>query len=306
MAEVFLALLSKITPLYLLIGCGYISARYLEVQGKNIANTMFYFFVPITIFHGVWIAKLTPAMLLLPLLTFSISTALCFLFLWFSRKLYKGAEANILALSAGLANCGYFGLPVALLLFPPETVGIYITSFLGMTLFQNSFGMYVAARGRYHARDAFRKTITLPTLYAFLLAVILNFTHVPAPELMENFFRDVRGAYTVLGMMMIGIGIGAMQKFVINWRFLSVAFAARFLAYPVMIGLMIALDYYVLHWFGWPVYHSLMLLGLVPLAADTVAIATMMECHADAMSGTVLVSTLFALLYIPFMAAILF
>ena len=62
-------------------------------------------------------------------------------------------------------------------------------SALGFILFENSFGFYLAARSRYSARESLRTVLRLPSLYATLLAVALNFAYLypvltgsPIPE----------------------------------------------------------------------------------------------------------------------------
>jgi predicted permease len=48
----------------------------------------------------------------------------------------------------------------------------------------------------------------------------------------------------------------------------------------------------------------LVLASAVPLAADTVAFAALLKCHPEEMASAVVLSSLFALFYIPFIVAV--
>ena len=53
-------------------------------------------------------------------------------------------------------------------------------------------------------------------------------------------------------------------------------------------------------------YRAFMLLSIVPIAANTVIFATVLDVHPDKVSSSVLFSTFFGLIYVPVIIVFLF
>ena len=126
----FFALLLKIVPLYMNIGLGYVASKALGTSRDSIARIMFFLINPIIIFNGVLNVKLNAGVLFLPLLIFAISSILCLSFYKLGKGIWNDSSRNLMAFSAGSGNTGYFGLPLALLLFSDEAEGAYVLAFL--------------------------------------------------------------------------------------------------------------------------------------------------------------------------------
>jgi len=300
---VFLTLVMKLMPLYLMIGLGYIAGRFLELQSRHIAGTMIYMITPIIVFSGVMTVELSPLRAALPFMVWGICICISLLFLVIGRWQLRDRRANILALAVGTGNTGYFGIPVALLLLGESQVGLYILCMLGTTLHENSVGFYIAAKGRYPARECLRKVLRLPSLYAFMLALCLNSAGFDIPALLDSFVDSMRGAYTVFGMMIIGISIAGMSAGAVDGRFMGLAFIGKFLAWPLAIGLFVLLDTSWWHLFDGRVHQALWVLSFTPIAANTVVIAALLNTYPQQVATTTLLSTFFGLVYIPLMTA---
>lgn len=301
--EIFALLITKLIPLYVTIAMGYVAGRVLKVERESIAVVVLYMLVPIVMFSGVLKAGVSAVTLTVPFVTFCMASLLCAVFYGIARRFWRDATPNILACAAGTGNTGYFGLPVAMMLFEDRTVGIYILAVLGVTIFESSIGFYVAARGQHTAREAFLKVLKLPVVYAFLLGILVQEFHVPVPPLFWDFMANIRGAYTVLGMMIVGLGIAAMPRFRLDFSFTAVAFAAKFLAWPLLALAVVHADAAWLHFLGEETHKTLILLSIVPMAANTVVIATLLKTHPDKAAAAVLLATLVALIYVPLMCA---
>ncbi|MFE8070843.1 AEC family transporter [Marinobacteraceae bacterium S3BR75-40.1] len=298
------ALLVKLIPLYLLIVLGWLAGRFVGARGEHIAPLMMYFVTPAVVFSGVMSAPLTPQVLLLPLLVWATCVVMSLVFLKLGKGLLGDNRANILALAVGTGNTGYFGIPVALLLFGEEGLGLYIICMLGTTLFENSVGFYIAARGRYGARECFARVLRLPSLYAFAAAAILNTNGIAMPEAVAPFFDNMFGAYSTFGMMIIGMSIGRLSGLAGDWRFTGATGVGRFVAWPLLVLTLWSLDVAGPRIYEEAVYQSLFLISLTPVAANTVVIATLVGYPPRQVAGTTLLSTLFALVYIPLMVSI--
>ncbi len=305
MLEVFLHLAPRITNLYLLIAIGFIAGRFANVQKETLATLSFYFFIPLVMFHGVMQTDISISVVMMPIAVWLFSCISCFIVFKFSRKfLHERTQANIMALVAGTANSGYFGIPVALMIFDEKTVGIYITTVLGMTLFQSTLGFYMTSLGNYSAKDSWDKLKKVPVIYAFILGVILNYSGFKIPVFAQDFFINIRGAYIVIGMMIIGTGIAAIEKFRFNFKFTATAILARNLVWPIVAFAGFYLDQALFGLFDETFRKALVLASIVPIAADTAALAALLKCHPEEMATTVLISSLIAVIYIPLMVSL--
>lgn len=299
-----LALLYKLIPLYVTVVLGWVAGRYLQASGRHIAGIMLYIVTPSVVFAGVMSAPLSPEVILLPLVTFTLCTLIGVVTLLIGRRWLNDQSSNILPLAAGSGNTGYFGIPVALLLFGEAGVGLYIVCMLGATLFESSVGFYLAARGRYGIGDCLRRVARLPSLYAFALAVVLNLSGVSIPAVFVPLFDNLRGAYSVFGMMIVGMGILSFRGLAGNLRFTGLAFVGKFVAWPLAALLLWWIDSRFFQVYSVAVYQALFLVSIVPMAANTVVIATLLDTAPRQAAGTTLLSTLFALAFIPLMVGL--
>jgi predicted permease len=300
----FISLLTKIVPLYLNIGLGFLAGKSLHTNKDTIARFVFFIINPMIIFNGVLYVELEPSVLSLPLVTYCISCVLCVLFYRLSKNIWEDSSKNLVAYSAGTGNSGYFGLPVALLLFSNEGEGIYILLLLGVTLYENTLGYYLLAKGSLPAKECFKKVFQLPSLYAFLVALSLNYFKVPVPGIFVDFMVHIKGAYIVLGMMIIGLSLAELPHFKLDKKFIGMTFLAKFFAWPLAV---LALNYMDSWFFGFythDIHNALMLISIVPIAVNTVIVASLLDSKPEKASAAILLSTFFALFYVPVMVAI--
>lgn len=301
-----LALFIKLLPLYVTVALGWIAGRYLDASGKHIAGIMLYIVTPSVVFSGVMAAPLTPQVILLPALVFGFCTVIALVHLAIARKVLTDGSAQIIPLSVGTGNTGYFGIPVALLLFGEQGLALYIVCMLGTTLFENSVGFYLAARGKYSIRDALARVARLPSVYAFAGAVLLNLSGVSIPQVFTPLFDNLRGAYSILGMMIIGMGILSFKGLAGNPAFTGLAFFGKFVSWPALALGFWWLDAQVFGIYDLAVHQAIFLISITPIAANTVVIATLLDTAPRQAAGTTLLSTLFALGFIPVMIAWVF
>jgi predicted permease len=301
---VFWTLFLKVFPLYLTISLGYLAGKYLHVKKEIIAPLLIYIIVPIIVFNGVATTPLTLQHISLPFVFFLLCCFICFLFLWLSSLIWQDATKNILAFTAGTGNTGYFGLPVAVALFGKSLMGLVVFAILGITLYENTVGFFVVARGRNSIQKSVSKVVKLPTLYAFLAGILVNLARIHFGEVYANSVNNFSGAYIVLGMMLIGFGMADIHRSVIDFRFLGMAFLAKFVVWPFLMTFLVLLDERLFHFYSRDVYQMMMLLSIVPLAANTVSYATELRTQPEKATVAVLLSTLFALFFIPLMTIV--
>ncbi len=102
-------------------------------------------------------------------------------------------------------------------------------------------------------------------------------------------------------MMFIGIALAGMTQFKLNKKFVATAFTVKFLIWPLLVSLIIILDKAYFQFYGTQVYQIMLLLSLMPLPANSVAIATELDAAPDATALTVVLSTFVGVVYNPLM-----
>ena len=215
------------------------------------------------------------------------------------RFIWHDTTRNILAFAAGDGNTGYFGIPVATILFNTNLVNIYIFGSLGLSLFESSLGFFITAKGQYTAQESLLKIAKLPSLYAFFIGLLFNTIGLHLGSIYTDTVSNFRGAYTILGMMIIGLGLASIVDYKFDFKFIGLSFFAKFIVWPVLMALVIIINTATLRIYDPNISKVLILLSIVPLAAATVVIATQMNVQPEKASLAVSSSTLFALFYIP-------
>lgn len=309
--SIFLGLAGRLIPLYGIVAAGFFAGREMKIDRDSIAKLVIYIISPIVIFTNVSQLEMRREFLVIPFGLALLCSLIAVVFLALTKKLGKtdglnGPLGNLLAFSVGNANTGYFGLPVAIILFGNEAVGLYLLFCLGFILYENTVGFYILSRGKATARQSVRRLIRLPALYAFAGALVASFFSFKITGSFAEFGNFFRGTYTVLGMMLIGLGVAELQSLKFDWKFISAAFVGKFIVWPVIISALILVDRNSLHLYEERVHQMLLLIACAPLAANTVGFATLLKTEPEKAGVVVLLSTLLALVYIPAMVSWLF
>ncbi len=302
---VFLALLLKILPLYVFIFLGYVAGRLLKIDRETVALLLIYVLAPIVVFDGVRTVSLDFSTLSLPILFWALCSVLCLLFLALASPFWKDATRNLAAYAAGCGNSGYFGIPVALALFGDKALGLIVLGSLGFSLYESSTGFFILARGKHSVRESVMRLLRLPTLYAFFVGLVFHL-FPPLSGSVEAAIVGVRGAYSTLGMMMIGLGLSGVTWSMIEARFIVFTSIAKFLLWPLAMCFILVLDTQWLHIFTPDAHRIMILLSIVPLPANSVAFSTMLRVHPAKAASAVLVTTFIALFFIPLVSMFVF
>lgn len=301
----FITLSLKLLPLYFNIVLGYVAGKYLQASRDTVSKILFYIIGPLVIFFSVVKTELNSSILTLPLLIFLIGSCISLCFYGASKKIWSDNTKNILAFASGTGNSGYFGLTLAIMLLSQQGEGIFVLAMFGLTLYETSVGFYLCAKGIHSRDEVFRRLVRLPQIYAFLLGLLFNFLHLKIPSVFDDYILSLKGAFAILGMMTIGLTLASLKEFKIDKQFIGMTFLAKFVAWPLLVLLVIMLDYFISGFYGMNEYQALLLLSIIPMAVNTVVMATLLDVQPGKAASAVLLSTLFALFYTPLMSLLL-
>lgn len=296
--EIFLELITNLIPLYLLIGAGFLIGRRVGIDTYTLANLILYLCMPIMVFGFIAQLDFKPAYVLLPVYVFLAQLVIGLGMLQLGRKIYGDSRANLLSMCASMGNSGYFGIPLVLLLLP-DWAGVYIFMMLGFTLYEGTIGYYIAARGKFTVRDSIIKVLKFPSVYAITAGLLVNYFHIELPELFLTYWTYFKGAYVILGMMIIGAALANMERLVFSIRFISLSFLGKFIFWPLLALGFILLDRLALHMFEEPVQVLILIAALVPPAANIAAFAAQFDMRPEKAATTILAGTVIAIFYIP-------
>ncbi|HWY79856.1 MAG TPA: AEC family transporter [Candidatus Sulfotelmatobacter sp.] len=304
--EIFFTLLIKLIPLYLILLVGYLGGKYLHIQKESIATLLIDIIVPVIVFTGAVKTEVNISTISLPILFFVVCLIVSLITYALGGFFWKDATRNILSFIAGSGNTGYFGLPVAIALFGNTIIGIVAAAILGTNLYATSIGFYIAAKGHHTVKESISKILKLPILYAFILGIVVNIAGIKLGNIYFDTANSFNGAYIVLGMMLVGLGLSDSKTYKIDFRFIGISFIAKFLLWPLVVIAILFLDEVTFKIYNPHLYKIILLMTIVPLAANVVSYATVLKSHPEKVAMAVLLSTLFALLYIPLVAFFFF
>ena len=300
--SLFFILLLKIFPLYINIILGYISTKYLHITREAITNLLIYILGPIVVFSATISVKIDLAILFLPVFFYIFCSIIAFVSLFIFKNSWNDPTGNILSFSIGTGNTGYFGIPLAVIFFPPYLADIYIFTVLASLLYESTTGFYVTAKGNFTVKQSIQKILRLPLIYAFIAGVIFNIMGFSIPDELTSYTAQFKGAYGILGMMLIGmglIGLNLKKGSDLDFKFISILFISKFIFWPLAILAIIYLDKTVFMFLNEDLYKVMFLFSIVPLAGNTVTLAVLLNAKPEKASFAVLLSTMLSIVYIP-------
>lgn len=292
-------IINAVIPLFLLMGLGFVLGRWQKVDTRPIALTLIFGITPIVALFGTAQIIFTPQILLLPVIGFAIATAAGLITYAAGKVLMRDDKAHyLLAEAAGAGNTGYMGLPIVVMLFPSDIVGVYLLAMLGYTIYDGTVGYYFIARGQLTARQAFRSVLGMPVVYALLLGLVWAALAIQLPTPILQLWTLTKGAYGVLGMMVIGLAL-AGYGMRLDGKLLAIGGIGKFVLHPLLAYGVILLDAHVLHLFDSTIYQLFMVLAVAPAAANLAAFAIKEDVAPNRAAAFVLVTTLLAMAAYP-------
>jgi malate permease and related proteins len=297
---VLLLLLGKLLPLYILIGLGIVAGNWLNIQREPIAKLLLYIVVPAVIFYGSATVEINQGIIMLVPMIFVIAVVLSTLSWLLARVLVQDHRScSILGFTCGTGNNGYFGLPLAVALLGEKAFPIVVISGMGFLLYEVTFGFLWMAGGPQGIRLAVSRVLKFPLPYAFALGILWNLSGWPLPQVLVDLGQGFRAAYSIFGMMFVGLSLPHVRHLFSDVRFTLLAIVAKHIGWPLLAWVLVLIDRTWLHLLTPIQTQVLLVLAVVPLAANTVAYATEFKLHPEKAAAAVFISTAATVVLIP-------
>lgn len=301
----FSSLLAKVIPLYLLVLLGFLTGKTLKLPTAPLGSLVVYAIAPFVILQGIWKVDISPGRLLLPLVVYLSSALIALIALKVGKTIWGDSTANLFAAASGTGNTGYFGLPLAVSILGNDGFGVAVLCLLGFVLYEQTLMFYLIARGQYSAIESVRRLVKLTGLHMCWIALVLNVYGVPMPTVIQEYGNKFVGAYSVLGMMIVGIALSQVQITHFDIGFLVMTTISKYIVWPLCVFMLIKLDRMMLQLIDPVSGQVLIIFSCVPLAANTVAFAATLGGQVEKAASTVFANTLLGLVLVPILVGIL-
>jgi hypothetical protein len=242
LTELFNTFANNILPIMLISAVGFILGKTFNLDSRSIGRSLFYFFSPVLVFN-LLITNQLPAADVARIGGLAVSVMLACGVLALAGglafKLERPALVSVI-LTAMFANNGNYGLPLIAFAFGQQALahsGIY---FVFASLLTNTLGVLIASLGHLDLKQAFLGMFRVPTIYAVLLAALINQTGFSLPTPFARTVSLTAGATVPLMIFLLGLELRNV-RWTSNLRALGLSASLRLLAGPLLGFLFVAL-----------------------------------------------------------------
>jgi predicted permease len=236
----FATFANNILPIILLSGAGFTLGKLLHIDPRSLGRVVFYVFSPVLLFDLLVRnqLKLADAAIIVAYAFFFILSIGLLTFVWgYFLKLERSALVAIL-ITTMFANTGNYGLPLVSFAFGEEALSYAGIYFAVTTLLFYTLGVFLASLGHMTFQEAVRGLFKIPTLYAVILAVVINALNFELPISVARAVDLAAGGTIPLMLVLLGVQLTKVE-FSGSQRALHLSVALRLVAAP-LIALMFA------------------------------------------------------------------
>lgn len=299
----FLFLFYKTLPLYITVFIGLCVGRMFDMPLKAIANSFVNFILTPFLFFIILRTSIGVADLYIPFLAFGLCTLVAFTAYGLSGFTYKNSPVrSLIGLGAASGNHALYGIPVASLLIGPHIIPMLALFVIGSATVVNSIGVYLGSKNGANDESALKRLLRFPLLYAILMGLLCNplWQAYDPPlfdlDLIQKPLNLIAGFG---GMLIVGLAVGLeirrSRRLVLDLKYLAHVFFFRFMFWPLLAMLIIALDVYLLGVFDRDFYVFIMMISFMPIPLQTGTFAVVLGLDASRAATAVLLTTLFSL-----------
>lgn len=293
-------LFNIIAPIVLIAAAGYVLGRTREVDGRSLSRASLYIFSPALIFTSAYRSKLGSEFVTLTVFAVVITLLMGIIVLALVKLFrYDRLTASGFALSVLFLNSGNYGLPLMLFAFGEEGLARAVIFFTATSVIIHTLAVFIAARGKAHARDALLNVFKLPLFYAVILGLVFNQACVVVPEMLMKAIQLTGDAAVPVMLIILGLEL-ARTKINSDHSVIAVATFAKLIIMPIvafalarvmgLTGLMLAVC---------------VMQSSMPTAVFASILAVEFDARPDLVAGTVFFSTVGSVLTLTILLAIL-
>jgi malate permease and related proteins len=204
---------NNILPIILLSAAGFALGKLLHIDARSLGRVVFYVFSPVLIFD-----LLIQNQLKMSEAAIVVAFALCFitvmgiltLLLGYLLKLERTALVSIL-ITTMFANTGNYGLPLVSFAFGEQALPYAGVYFVTTTLLFYTLGVFLASLGQMNFKEAIVGLFRIPTMYAVLLAVLINAWQIEIPIPVSRAVELAASGTIPLMLILLGVQLTSLE-----------------------------------------------------------------------------------------------
>ncbi len=281
-----------IVPIMVTIAVGYIAARILKFDLKMLARLGLYVLVPCLTFTSMARMSMSAGefgqILAFTLLTVPLLYGISILAAR-TLRLTPG-QAGAFHISIIFANAVNFGFPVLMLAFGQAAIERGIVYAMTQQVVMQSFGVYLAARGKSGLHQALKRVWLMPGFYAMIAGILVKVAGIRIPDPIFDPLKLIGDSLVPFLLLVLGMQL-AEVTFRGHWTAAWAATAIRLvLAAVVSYGLAAVLGLKGL------TRQTMILENSMPSAILGVALAQEFDCEPGLITKVIFLSTLVGLI----------
>ena len=233
---------NNILPIVLLAGAGFALGKMLQIDPRSLGRVVFYVFSPVLLFDLLVNNQLKineAAIVVVFAVCFILFMGLITLLLGYFFKLERPALIAIL-ITTMFANTGNYGLPLVSFAFGEQALSYAGIYFATTTLLFYTLGVFLASLGHMSFKEALLGLLKIPTLYAVLLAILINALNLQIPTSVSRAVDLAAGGSIPLMLILLGVQLTSLE-FSDNQRALQLSVSLRLIVAPLVALLFAAL-----------------------------------------------------------------
>jgi predicted permease len=235
---------NNILPIILLGSAGFALGKLLHIEPRSLGRVVFYVFSPVLIFDLLVKNQLklseAAGVIVFTVLIVLVIGLITYLF----GRLFNLEQTALISIliTTMFANTGNYGLPLVSFAFGDQALSYAGIYFVVTTLLFYSLGVLLASLGHMNLKEAALGLFRVPTLYAVILALLINVFQIEIPLSINRAVELAAGGTIPLMLVLLGVQMTKVE-FSSNLRALQLSVSLRLIAAPLL-GLLIA------GWFG--------------------------------------------------------
>jgi predicted permease len=243
LTELFTTFVNNLLPVLTIGAAGFMLGRALSIDSRSLGRVIFYFFSPVLVFNLILHNHL-PIGEMVRTIGFCLAVfgVMCTLTLVIGRLAALDRPTMMaLLLTAVFANSGNYGLPLVSFAFGEEALAHATLYFVTTSVLMNTAGVLIASLGHLDLKQAALGLLKVPTVYAVILAALLNQFHVALPVPLERTIGLAAQGAIPLMLVLLGVELARVQ-WSHSLRALGLGAGLRLLIGP-LIGFLLAIPF---------------------------------------------------------------
>jgi malate permease and related proteins len=198
---------NNLLPIMLISAAGFVLGKRLQIDSRAVGRISFYFFSPVLVFNLLTHSQL-PASEIIKTGVLVIGVTLFSGLLALAGGLLLKLERRVLVstlITAMFANNGNYGLPLIAFAFGQAALSHSSIYFVFSSLLTNTVGVLIASLGHLDLKQAALGMFKIPTIYAVLLAALINYFGASLPGPLDRTITLAAGAGVPVMIILLGL-----------------------------------------------------------------------------------------------------